>query len=77
MGRLKRDPIENDPTLAAAFADADALANASIERKHADRDIVVRGLQYDIDLIKQRILKGKYGIDWRTTAEMNPGLCFD
>ena len=26
---------------------------------------------------KKRILKEKYGIDWKTPAEQNPGLCID
>lgn len=26
---------------------------------------------------KKRILKEKYGIDWKSPAELNPHICFD
>lgn len=35
------------------------------------------GQWFERDLIKQKILKEKYGIEWKTTCEMNPMMTFD
>ena len=39
----------------------------------------VRGFGYGpvFEMVKKRILKTKYQIDWKTLQEMNPGWTFD
>jgi len=67
------DPIETDPRYAGMLAEAD------VEAERALRGMGIEGLgacHYHWD-VKQRFLKEKYGIDWKSPAEMNPGACFD
>ena len=35
------------------------------------------GYIHKFDAKKKEILKNKYGIDWKTTSEMNPGILLD
>lgn len=61
------DPIEDDPKV-RPYLEA-AGKEASEENKGAKAPAYFR--------IKKRILKEKYGIDWRTPAELNPDWAFD
>lgn len=71
---LYYDSIEDDPRYANVFKTIDdevkeALANDP--RKGS------MGFIHRIWSTKQHILKYKYGIDWRTPAELNPHVMFD
>ena len=66
--------IEDDPALKTQFAAAEGEAAAELERSGARGE---DGYQNRFDRAKQRILKEKYGIEWRTTHEMNPKAYFD
>ena len=35
------------------------------------------GLCYIVWARKKQLLKEMYNIDWKTPAELNPGICFD
>lgn len=69
---LVHDSVEDDPNvqplLRAAEKDADE------ELKSTPRQL---GFCYQYWNVKQRILKQKYGIDWRSPAELNPTFKFD
>jgi hypothetical protein len=71
---LFHDPIEFDPSAEEAFL----MAN-----REAEQELSVIGMtpgagyRQALWSVKQRILKEKYGIDWRTPAEMNPDASFD
>lgn len=68
------DLITDDPKLKASFAAAKREAKDELERAgEKDR----KGLGRVFDQRKKRILKEKYDMEWRTTAEMNPHLMFD
>jgi hypothetical protein len=69
---LRRDPIDNDPR----FAGIRAEVEKAIEK--ALKDHPLRGGMGFIHVYweaKKAILKERYGIDWKTPTELNPGLC--
>jgi hypothetical protein len=75
----KTDPIENRPWLWAKFraAEREAEANLAETKREFDADRSRPGWGHVLNNEKQRILREKYGIKWRTPAEMNPHLAFD
>jgi len=66
------DPVERTAAYKAIIAavNKEAEAEAAAYRARMGYCHVLWGA-------KQRILKEKYGIEWRTPAEMNPLTCFD
>lgn len=60
---LLHDPIEDDPKFQSALREATIEAEAETSK-------------YDLWTVKQRILREKYGIQWFSPAEMNPGVHF-
>jgi hypothetical protein len=70
----RHDPIEDNPALRPT------LDMAGLE---AEQELAARGVTPGFGYCntywptKKRILKEKYGIDWRTPAEMNPNVAFD
>ncbi len=71
---LVHDPIENDPRYKSVFAGIDAEVD-EILRDHPLRGRM--GFCYTIWDTKKGILKQKYGIPWKTPAEINPHILFD
>jgi hypothetical protein len=72
----KHDPIEDDPKLKAIFEAVDLEVNESVERDPPE----VRhklGYCHGVWALKKRILWERYGIRWRTPAEMNPKVAYD
>jgi hypothetical protein len=68
----KHDPQEDDPKLKNIFK----LAEAEVERELADQPRQL-GFCHVYWEKKKQILKNKYGIEWKTPGEMNPGIIFD
>ena len=71
---IAHDPVEDDPRYAAIFQGIDAEVAALLA------DDPQRGSMGFVNIVwatKQRLLKEKYGIDWRTPAELNPHIIFD
>jgi hypothetical protein len=68
------DPIEDDPKIQVQLKAAD---------EEADQELAQKGVKNKAGSChvfwepKKRILREKYGIDWRTPAEMNPEITFD
>jgi len=71
---LYYDPIEEDPRYADVFKKIDAEVDESLGITSKGGG---RGYIHVIWETKKRILKGKYKIDWRTPAELNPQVRFD
>jgi hypothetical protein len=72
----KHDPIEDDPKLKAIFETVDLEVGQSVERDPPE----VRhqlGYCHGVWSLKKHILWERYGIKWRTPAEMNPKIAFD
>jgi hypothetical protein len=74
------DPIEDDPAVRPLLAEADREGQARLEEMRAKQGRPGKGGLGDVHFywaLKKEYLKDKYGIDWRTPAEMNPNIAFD
>jgi hypothetical protein len=69
-GHTFRDPIEDDPKLRPVIEEAHALAIAAEPTRG-------RGSCHRLWHAKKKILKERFGIEWFSPAEMNPGTKFD
>lgn len=69
---MKYDPIEDDPQAGPSVQQADREARDAL--KDVPREL---GWCHGFWATKKRLLKDRYGIDWRTPAEMNPTVAFD
>jgi hypothetical protein len=70
---IKHDPIEDDPVYHAVLEAADKEAREETDRNGSNKLGSVHGFWSR----KKEILKEKYGVEWRTPAEMNPKRAFD
>jgi len=71
---LYYDPAEDDPRYAGIFKAIDAEVRESLA---ADPERGRRGSVHIYWSAKKRLLKQKYGIDWRSPGELNPHVIFD
>ena len=69
---LKHDPLEDHPRLRRVIAKAER--EAELELADVPRSL---GFCHVVWETKKRILREKYGVDWHTPVEMNPGVLFD
>lgn len=74
-GKLKvvLDTTEDDPRLATVMLRATLEADALL----AEEDPEDLGFCHLFWRTKKRILRERYGVPWRTPAELNPDVCFD
>lgn len=68
------DPIEDDLKVRPILDRAGREADQELAAKGITRGCGYCNYYWPV---KKRILKEKYGIDWRTPAEMNPDWAFD
>jgi hypothetical protein len=74
VGNLRYDPLEDEPKARPV------LDRAGLE---AEQELAAQGITPEFGYchsywpVKKRILMEKYGITWRTPAEMNPNVAFD
>lgn len=71
---IAHDPIEDDPRYKSVFEGIDAEVDEIL------KDHPLRGRMGFCHIIwdtEKEILKQKYGISWKTPAEMNPHILFD
>ncbi len=68
------DPIEDDPAAQPAIRAAEQEAREELKDVESKEP---KGFCYKIWRVKKRILRDKYGIQWRSPAEMNPDTIFD
>ncbi len=71
---MRHDPIEDDPKVRAIIEQVDKEVEKLLEH---DESAHVYGGCHLIWGFKKRILKERYGIEWRNPAEMNPDVFFD
>lgn len=71
---LYYDPVEDDPRYAEVFRKIDAEVQEALAN-HPQRGSM--GFVHLVWETKKRILLQKYGIDWKTPAELNPQVMFD
>lgn len=74
--QIRRDEIENDPSIGQLVEDTENRAFQEYEKQIAD-GTPVPGAQcrYIWDLQK-KILKEEHGIDWKSPADLNEGMIF-
>jgi len=72
---LLRDRIELDPKFRRVEAEIDAAADKELEARGLNR--IGMGRFYFHEQFKKKVLKERYGIEWRTLSEMNPEVCID
>ncbi|NMC04755.1 MAG: hypothetical protein GYA24_06065 [Candidatus Lokiarchaeota archaeon] len=69
----KRDKIETDPRYERIISEANQEAEKAV--------VIVKkgemGYCHAFWAAKKRVLKEKYGIDWKSPAELNPHVMFD
>nr|MDO8088033.1 hypothetical protein [Candidatus Sigynarchaeum springense] len=73
---ISHDPIEDDPKVKAILPKVDKEAEKLVK----NRSKVKKGRMGYCHLFwsaKQEILRDKYGIDWKSPQEMNPGTKYD
>jgi hypothetical protein len=69
----KRDPIEDTPEFKEIVSEIDAQAH----EEALGSGPISHGFCRIFWRAKQRILKTKYGIDWKSPADMNPQIEYD
>jgi hypothetical protein len=72
--KITHDSIEDDPNYKSVFASIDAEVDEKL------KDHPMRGSMGYCHVFwdtKKKILREKYGIHWRSPAEMNPHILFD
>lgn len=74
---MKHDPIENDPQFKSVFENIDSEVEALLAKDGLTMRIVGMGWCHMFWPAKQRLLKEKYGIEWKTPGDMNPEVYFD
>jgi hypothetical protein len=66
------DPIEDQPQFSVILKAADREVAAELQGQP-----LRRGFCHRVWYIKKRILQERYGVQWFSPAEMNPGTRFD
>lgn len=63
---LKKDPIENTEEYKAVVEEVERMAEALVDGN------IRYGRYFCVEQEKKRLLKELYGIEWKTSDEMNP-----
>ena len=71
---LKHDPIEDKEEYREIFKNVNKAVAEVLEKKNIKRNL---GYIHIFDRYKKEVLLRQYGIDWKTTQEMNPGIRID
>ena len=71
---LKHDPIEEKEELKEIFEKVDKDVEKVLMEEGVGKGL---GYIHIFDSYKKKLLKEKYGIEWKTTKEMNPGVLID
>lgn len=72
MSPLRHDPIEDTPEFKAVIKQVEKELDELLKNKPKGM-----GFCHTYWSEKKRILKEKYGINWRSPANMNPHVMFD
>lgn len=71
---LKYDEIEYSEEYAELFQTVNREVEEILKNQGVKKTL---GYIHKFDAKKKEILKNKYGIVWKTTSEMNPGILLD
>jgi hypothetical protein len=72
--RIAHDPIEGDPVVGPLVKQAEEEAIADLAKGEFVLDLGYCHMLWDR---QKKILKERYGINWKTPSEMNPMVIFD
>ena len=72
--RLRHDEIEYNEKYIELFKKVNKEVEDLLEEQAVEKTL---GYIHIFDSKKKEILKNKYGIDWKTTSEMNPDIFLD
>lgn len=67
---IKRDPVEDTEEYKAVAEEVESMAEALVDPN------IRYGRNFFVEEEKKRLLKELYGIEWKTTDEMNPDWDF-
>jgi hypothetical protein len=73
---IRHDIKERDPKLKKIIKLAEQEAEKLLKESSPGCDKLL-GYCHSLWDEQKRILREKYGIDWKTPAELNPDICFD
>ena len=71
---LKHDSIEDKVELREIFKSVDIETEKALKDKGIKKGL---GYIHIFESYKKKLLKEKYGIEWKTTQEMNPDVMID
>lgn len=71
---LKHDSIEDNENYKDIFKNVDLETERALEAKGIKKEL---GYLHIFDEYKKKLLKEKYGIEWKTTQEMNEDVRID
>ena len=71
-GHLKRDPVEWSSAYEKVIDEVERLVDEELEDHPRGM-----GFCFAYWSAKEALLRTKFGIDWRSPSEMNPGVMFD
>ncbi len=71
---LKHDEIEDREEYKEIFKNVEEEVKKFLENKGVKKGL---GYIHIFEKLKKQILKEKYGIEWKTTSEMNPDVMID
>lgn len=74
---MRLDPKERNPKYSDIIKQADKEAQQELLNKFGSGIAQKEGYCHMLWDTQQRILEEKYGIEWKSPAEMNPGVLFD
>ena len=69
----RHDPLEDDPEIKKIIDAAREEATATVSQRHSPR----LGFCQVVWQVQKKILKEKYGIDWKSPQQMNPHKRYD
>ena len=73
---FQRDPIDRDPRFAGILAEVEKETE-EVLKDHPMKSGMGLGFCHIYWAVKKSILKERYGIEWKTPAELNPETTFD
>lgn len=72
---MKKDPKEKDQRYRDIIRQAEKEAEEEVTRQYGREPFL--GRCHMVWGIQEKILKKKYGIKWKSPADMNPDIMFD
>jgi hypothetical protein len=66
------DPKESEQKYEHIFTDVDLIAERKVGNVKRNKNFIIEFWQQ-----KKKVLRSKYGIDWKSPSELNPEICYE